>query len=398
MEGYGDKGPWRLRYKEAKRGSSWKNVPQVTLHEPGYYPELDLDHDGNVHVVWSSRQGNLYYRQKIGNSWRATEIISNLKAPRQMGDIRFNNGVLLAAFVQNFDTLREPYYCVKTPQGEWSVPTKLAEGEDAHHPRVWLDNNAGAHIVWQDIKGGATDIFYEKIDVVPPDPFIHVNPDSLSFTVEGVNPDPVNIIIKNTGQTPLDYKVEADQDWLSITPTSGTLAKGEEDTLQCVVDALALDEGMYSGTIEITSKEAINSPRNIIVKLDVLAPPIYPPLNFSAEVVENKAFLYREYMHHLTWDPNPENRDIVSYTLYQVDGENYEFLIEVPSSSLEYTRRNIDASKTYAYELWAVDDKGRTGVEPATFTVNSAMNATKRNLKNHTRYILSLLNFISPVS
>jgi len=101
--------------------------------------------------------------------------------------------------------------------------------------------------------------------------------------------------------------------------------------------------------------------------------------------MENKALLYREYMHRLSWEPNPENRDIVSYTLYLVDGENYEFLDEVPSSTLEYTRRNIKLDKTYIYELWAVDDKGRTGVEPATFTA-SGMTGTKRtNQKNNIR-------------
>ncbi|UCE43019.1 MAG: BACON domain-containing protein [Candidatus Aminicenantes bacterium] len=385
MEGIGHSGPWRLRYKQATRGSNWKNVSQATLYEPGYYPELDLDHDDNVHVVWGSRQGNFYYKQKVGNQWRATEIVSNLKAPRQMGDIRFNNGVLVTSFVQMFETLREAYYCVKTPQGKWSVPVKLAEGEDARHPKVWLDNNAVAHFVWQDERGGATDIFYERVDVTPPDPFLQINPETLSFSVEGYNPDPANIKVKNSGKEALEYKVKVDQDWLSVTPASGKLTQGKEHSLQCAVDALDLDEGTYSATIEISSKEAINSPRHVTVNLEVLAPPIYPPLNFSAEVLENKALLYREYMHRLTWEPNPENRDIVAYTLYLVDGENYEFLDEIPSSTLEYTRRNIDLDRTYAYELWAVDDKGRTGVEPATLTVSGMSIARKNNQKNRIR-------------
>jgi hypothetical protein len=100
-------------------------------------------------------------------------------------------------------------------------------------------------------------------------------------------------------------------------------------------------------------------------------------------------------MHHLSWEPNPENRDIVSYTLYLVDGENYEFLDEVPSSALEYTRRNIKLDKTYIYELWAVDDKGRTGVEPATFTASGMTGTKKNNQKNNIRLnIQGLLNFI----
>jgi hypothetical protein len=105
-------------------------------------------------------------------------------------------------------------------------------------------------------------------------------------------------------------------------------------------------------------------------------------LNFSVDVLENKALLFREYMHRLTWEPNPENRDIVSYTLYQVYGENYEFLVEVPSPTHEYTLRNIELDKTYTYELWAVDDKGRTGTEPATLTVSGMASTKKNNLRD----------------
>jgi len=147
------------------------------------------------------------------------------------------------------------------------------------------------------------------------------------------------------------------------------LSQDEEQEIQVTVDAFDLDEGIYTGTIEVSSKEALNSPQTLTVNLDVLAPPIYPPMNFTGEVLENKALFYREYMHSFTWEKNPQNRKIEKYILYEIEGVNTILLEEFSSSTFEYTRRHIQKNKTYTYELWAVDDKGRTGNEPAKLTI-----------------------------
>jgi hypothetical protein len=110
----------------------------------------------------------------------------------------------------------------------------------------------------------------------------------------------------------------------------------------------------------------------VSVTLDVLAPPIYPPSNFVGEVLENKALFYREQIHKLTWEANPLNRDIEKYRLYENDGVNNIFLEEFPAGTFEYTRRHTVKGKTYTYELWAVDTKGRAGKDPATVTVGGA--------------------------
>jgi hypothetical protein len=379
MEGSGETGPWNLRFKHAKRGSNWSTVHQATLDPNGYYPELTVDHNDDPHVVWSSRRGAFYYRTRKGGSWKATEIISNFFAPRQMGDIRYRNGILVSTFVQETVGGREAYYTVKTLQGEWSKPTLLADGTDARHPKVWIDDNANAHIVWQDISGGHTDVFYEQVAVPSPDPFIQASPESLSFIIEGVNPEPTSLFLKNIGQDPLDYTVKVNQDWLSVAPISGKLKEGEEDELQVTIDAIDLDEGTYTAAIQITSPQAVNSPRDVGVTLEVLAPPIFPPLNFAGEVMENSGLFYTEYMHRLTWEPNPQNRDIELYRIYYREGENYVYLDELPSSTLEYTRRNIKANKTFTYELWAVDDKGRTGDEPATLTIGGTTSTIRKD-------------------
>jgi hypothetical protein len=370
MEGVNLQLPWRLFYKEAKSGSNWMNIPEEEICPLGYRPELDVDDGGDVHVVWSTKVGNFMYRRKdkATGTWKGQEIISNKFSPQQFGDLRYKNNLLIATWVQDDSSGRSAYYARKIVGGQWENPVQIEQGSDAYIPRVWLDDSGYAHFVWSD----HGEIFYEKIAMPYPQPFLQLNPKYLSLTVEGQNPEPFNVSLKNIGEKPLEYKLQVDESWLTVTPTSGKLAKNQEDELLCTVDAWDLEEGSHTATIEVSSKEAINSPQTVRVDLDVLAPPIYAPLNFSGTVVQNKALFYIEYIHKLTWEPNPKNRNVASYMIYEVDGVNRYFLEELPASSLEYMRRHIIKGKSYTYELCAVDNKGRTGDEPATITIGAA--------------------------
>jgi len=194
-------------------------------------------------------------------------------------------------------------------------------------------------------------------------------------------------MVKNIGEKSLNYTLNVDQDWLTATPTNGNLVQDEEQETQVTVDAYNLDEGTYTGTIEVSSKQAINSPQTVTVHLEVLAPPIYPPLNFSGQVLENKALFYREYIHKLTWESNPLNRNIESYRVYELDGVNNIFLEELPATTFEYTRRHTLKGKSYNYELWAVDDKGRTGKDPAKITIGGSSTNNKKEKSDTTNSI-----------
>jgi hypothetical protein len=369
MEGNGDAGPWRIFYKEAPRGSSWQNVPIFEVTGAGYRPSLAVDDDKNTYIVWATKSGNYMAREKINGGWNAPQVISDKFSPQQFGDVRYRNNVVVATWAQS-DALGQSVYFAKknAGSGAWDKPVQIAQGVSSLLPRVLIDGNGYAHFVWQD-RG---DIYYDKIAAPPPDPFLQVEPQSLGFTIEGQNPDPVTIAVRNIGEKGLNYNITVDQDWMIVTPTSGNLQKDGEDVLQLTIDARTIDEGVHTGTIEFTSKEAINSPLELSVTLDVLAPPIYPPTDFKGEVLENKSLFYREYMHKLTWGANSLNRDIEKYRIYEIDGVNNIFLEELPATTFEYTRRHTLPGKTYSYELWAVDNKGRTGKDPATVTMGGS--------------------------
>ena len=373
MEGIGDSGPWRIFYKEAARGAAWQNVHVEELSGSGYRPGLTIDNDNNVYVVWATKSGTFMAKEKINGIWRGTQAISSGFAPQQFGDIHHRNGVIVATWAQSDALGRSGYYAKKNSGGAWEKPVQIAQGADGLYPRVWIDGNGYAHFVWQD-RG---DVFYDKYAVPPPDPFLQVDPQSLGFTIEGQNPDPATLIVRNIGEKVLNYTVAVDSEWMTILPTSGNLQKDEEEELQLTIDARSVDEGVHTGTIEFTSPQAINSPLKVSVTLDVLAPPIYAPTNFVGEVLENKALFYREYMHKLTWEANSLNRDIEKYRIYEKDGVNNYFLAELPAGTFEYSRRHTLKGKSYTYELWAVDNKGRTGNEPATVTIGG----TTQNLE-----------------
>lgn len=368
MEGIGHAGPWRLFFKEAMRGGNWRDTPKFQVEHNGYRPELEVDEAGDVHIVYSVKTGNFMYRSRINGEWGGNESISSKYSPQQFGDLRYKNNVLVATWMQRDESGNSAYYAKKVLGDKWEKPVQIEPGSDALYTRVWIDDNGYAHFVWRD----HGNIWYEKIAVPPSDPFIQLNPQSLSFIVEGKNPDPQNSIVKNIGEDSLNFTVSPKDDWISVTPLNGTLSQDEEQEIQVTVDAFSLDEGSYTGTVEVSSKQALNSPQTLTVNLEVLAPPIYPPLNFTGEVLENKALFYREYMHKLTWEANSLNRDIEKYRIYEIDGVNNIFLEELPATTFEYTRRHTLMGKTYTYEIWAVDNKGRTGNDPGIVTIDGA--------------------------
>lgn len=358
MEGVGDSMPWRLFFKEGPRGSAWQTIPVEEVTPLGYRPDMEVDNDGNAHIVWSTKVGSFMYRQKANGVWKPAQVLSNMFADQQFGDIRYRNKTLVAAWTQHDSGGMSAYYAKKVIGSGWGKPVQITQGSSAYFPRIWLDDDGYAHFVWQD----HGNIYYEKIAVPPPVPIMQLSKTSFSFTVKGANPAPATFKLKNIGEQPMNFTAASDKSWLSITPTSGRLTKNAEIEFTCSVDAVDMDEGNYTATIEITSPEALNSPKQVSVDLTVLAPPIYAPLNFSGEVLVNKALFYREYIHKLTWQANPDNKDIVSYRIYENDGVNRTLLAEVSSSTFEYTRRGLlDSSNSHTYEVAAVDKRDREG-------------------------------------
>ncbi len=81
---------------------------------------------------------------------------------------------------------------------------------------------------------------------------------------------------ESSGGGGLEYRLEADAEWLRVEPSSGA-SYGEKDTIRFVCDATGLKPGTYRGVLRVsgrdvaTGSEANNSPTNIMVVLAITA-------------------------------------------------------------------------------------------------------------------------------
>ncbi|UCE40463.1 MAG: hypothetical protein JSV17_13535, partial [Candidatus Aminicenantes bacterium] len=163
--------PWQFYYKEGDRGINWRDFQETQLAPSASYPEIEVDNQSNVHVVWSADDGNFYYRKKTGTEWGTEQIISDRNAPQQWGEIRYRDPVIAAAFIQEENGADTLFYALKKINEEWDLPVQVAPGKgNAGQPRVWIDGDYLMHVVWED-RGGIgsnREVWYERFQVLHP--------------------------------------------------------------------------------------------------------------------------------------------------------------------------------------------------------------------------------------
>ena len=101
-------------------------------------------------------------------------------------------------------------------------------------------------------------------------PTIAVSPGSLSFsyTAGGTVPPSKPVQITNGGGGTLNWTASTTASWLSLSAASGTAPS----TLSISVVPAGLGAGSYTGSVEISSSGASNTPVSVSVTLDVTAP------------------------------------------------------------------------------------------------------------------------------
>ncbi|MCX6564192.1 MAG: SBBP repeat-containing protein [Candidatus Aminicenantes bacterium] len=105
-------------------------------------------------------------------------------------------------------------------------------------------------------------------------------------------------------------------------------------------------------------------PNNIFVtKMSFI--PLYPPLNFRLQRLENKYIFYKEYVNRLSWAVNPQNQvTIVKYRIYRktkgAADSAYQWLADVSSSGMSffYNDRSLPKTAVFSYRISSLDDSG----------------------------------------
>ena len=95
---------------------------------------------------------------------------------------------------------------------------------------------------------------------------------------------------------------------------------------------------------------------------------IYPPLQLAGQKVLNRSLSQAEYINVITWNPNPNNANIVGYRIRQIEGNSELLIAEVNSTTYKLQHRKVEKNKTYTYSVVAVNNENREG-DPAYVTI-----------------------------
>jgi hypothetical protein len=117
---------------------------------------------------------------------------------------------------------------------------------------------------------GAANLFQEiEVTLDVGGPVISLSPSILIPAVlQGDDAPDQTFQVSNGGSGTINYTIEGDANWLSLSPTSGT-STGDIDLITVSFDTQALDLGPYLGTITVSDPNASNNPQTIDVLLIV---------------------------------------------------------------------------------------------------------------------------------
>jgi arylsulfatase A-like enzyme len=108
--------------------------------------------------------------------------------------------------------------------------------------------------------------------VVTPLPLIELSTQLIELSVaKSLDANNDNFDVTNDYVGTLNYTITDSEGWLSCTPTNGTLAYAESDTITIQYSTASLAEGDYLATITV-SGNASNSPQELSVNLNVFIP------------------------------------------------------------------------------------------------------------------------------
>ncbi|HOP07508.1 MAG TPA: T9SS type A sorting domain-containing protein [candidate division Zixibacteria bacterium] len=134
------------------------------------------------------------------------------------------------------------------------------------------DNNTCARQI------GAYDVGCDAVSIV-------IEPTSVLFAINynTGNPTDQTVDISNGGGYELNWAVDYSASWLTVAPVEGT----NSGQLTLSVDVTGLTIGSYYDTLVVVDGNAINSPLNIPVQLDITysEPPVFDPIVTEATVL-----------------------------------------------------------------------------------------------------------------
>jgi len=158
-------------------GLSWSADTRLTNNTAISFSPSAWVLGSEVHVVWyDGRDGNseIYYKRSSdgGLSWGSdTRLTNNFAGSFHPSVLASGSNVHLVWYDER-DGNREIYYKTSTNAGvSWGTDTRLTNNSsESSHPSVTVSGQS-VHVLWQDIRDGNWEIYYERNSSGNPAPF-----------------------------------------------------------------------------------------------------------------------------------------------------------------------------------------------------------------------------------
>lgn len=362
-------GTWDLFLSE-KILDEWS--PPIRLNNAGEkcWPSLVLDKENNIHILYSTNEGDIFYMKRVNNMWSFPLIISSGLCPSCIPTLKlFKNNTLHAVWIQEIDSSTYIFYARGTSEGHWRKPIQIPVQEGADKPEIEIDDEGNTHIVWEDVgNDNNKDIFYTEI----------IQP--------GSNPTADISSSKDAAIVPFTVTFDASNSNAGegvIISYWWDFGDGSEMEKGAQVSHTYSKTGIFPVKLYVTNSQLLVGFQTKDIHI---LPGPFPPIDILVKETQEGGLFYREKINALTWKENPENKGQVLISHYNIyrkqknqDQAEFNKIGQVNNSIFKYADRDFLSSEereTYTYAISSVDDKGREG--PFGFALSLKQEEEKR--------------------
>lgn len=265
----GTVGNVKIQYS-TNNGGSWSTVTSSTAND-GSYTWTVPDKTSSTCLIKISEASDGSPSDTSNSTFSIVSIIAptiTVTAPN--GGETFDAGTSTAITWTSSGTVGNVKIQYSTNNGSsWSTVTSSTGNDGSYSWKVPEVNSSKCLVkIGEASDGSPSDTSNEAFTInIPTPPEISLNRTALNYGAipGGSTTGGQLLLIENTGGGTLNWEIDGDASWLSVSPDSGTGA----GVVTVTVNASGLALGTYTGTLSITDPEASNSPQTVTVTLTV---------------------------------------------------------------------------------------------------------------------------------
>lgn len=213
-------------------------------------------------------------------------------------------------------------------------------------------------------KDGLEATIYSSLILTNPAPAMQIDKTAFSFETDewSTVPPPSQVLkVRNTGGQGLHFTATPDQDWISVTPTSGSSWRAWTN-LSVSLLLTNLSPGTRNGSIKIESPGTAIAPIQVSVRFVITEAPLYAPLNFAGTHRGSSLSPPKLDTILLTWQENRLNTNVQKYRLYLLGETGGRTRIgETNPATFAYEYGPTRQDRRYRFAIAVVNTRGREG-------------------------------------